>query len=168
MNKLSLKSSAFLEGTMVIRTWCSKTGKLLWESKPMKNRVVSSSGGYGRNLIMRQLANDPSYTLPVIGAKIGTGTNTPIDADTDLQTPTTLTGISIIPVGSTVISNDSVVFSFYVTDAQLPNGTYKEFGMYCNTTAAPRILTRALITPNFTKGSNQNTSVDYTLSLATA
>lgn len=164
-------------GTMVMRKYNAVydpigqmigNGRMIFESVVMKNRLVSGAGGYGRNIIMRQMTNDTTYAMPIVGAKIGTGTNVPADSDTDLQTPTTLTGITIIPIGSSVLSNDSVVFSFYITDAQLPNGTYKEFGMYANTSGSPRIMTRILISPNFTKGSNQNTSVDYTLSLATA
>ncbi len=159
---MKLNSSVNLKGSFVIKTWCSLTGKLLWESKTIENLVVSGAGGYGRNLIIRSLVGDTTYPIEIDGAKIGTGTNTPADADTDLQTPTTLTGITIIPIANTVVSNDSVVISLYVTNTQLPNGVYTEFGLFSNL----RLFSRALISPTFTKGSNQNTTVDYTITLS--
>lgn len=160
MKKLLLKSKSSVLGSFVIKTWDSKTGKLLWQSKPIKNKVVSSSG-YGRNIVIRNLVGDDTYQIEIDGAIIGTGTTAPADSDTGLVTPTTLTTISVIPVASYLISNDTVIISFFVTDADLPNGTYKEFGMKCGS----QLFSRALITPNFTKGSNQNTSIDYTIQL---
>lgn len=163
MKTLSIKNENGLSGSYVIKTWdaskvkdfkdtlCSEP---LSVSKRMKNKIVSTSG-YGRNLIMRQLAGDTTYSIEIDSAKIGTGTNAPADSDTDLQTAV----LSNIPVANVVVSNDSVLITFFITDALLTNGTYKEFGIYCN----GRLFARSLISPNFTKGSNQNATVDYTI-----
>lgn len=154
---IELKSKGGLKGSYVIRTFCSDTGKLLWESNPIENLIVSGSGGYGRNLVIRQLAGDATYQLEVDSASIGTGTNTPTDADTGLQTPV----LASIPIADVIVSNDSVLFRIFITNAQLANGTYNEFGLFSNL----RLFARSIISPAFVKGSNQNTSVDYTISL---
>lgn len=161
IKRLGLNSKGAMLGSFVIKTYDNRTGKLLYQSKPIKNRIVSSSG-YGRNIVIRNLAGDNTYPIEIDGAIIGTGTSTPSDSDTNLQTPTTLTGITVIPVASSVVSNDSVVMSFYVTDVQLPNGTYNEFGLKCGS----QLFSRAIISPAFTKGTNQNTTVDYTIQLS--
>lgn len=122
----------------------------------MPNKVVSSSG-YGRNLIARALANDITYPLPITSAALGTGTNAASDSDTNLQTPT-VTGLSVTNV---TVTNNIVQVDVFVADGSLPNGTYKEFGVFC----AGRLFARILITPNYTKASGEDTLFTYTLTL---
>lgn len=157
MNTLDLKSNAGFTGSYIIRKWCSITGKLLWESPVITNKVVASTG-YGLNIIIQQLGNVTIYPIAIDSAKIGTGTSTPVDGDTDLQTPTVTTGTGWI-VADRTINNKSVTISFFIASGDLPNNTYKEFGIFCSS----RLFARSLITPNFIKGSNQNVTVDYTI-----
>lgn len=155
-----MKNKFSIQGSYVIKKWDALTGKLLEESKPIKNLIVSSTGGYGRNIIIRQLASDTTYQIGIDSAKIGTGTNTPADSDTDLQSAV----LSNIQVANSVISNNVVVFTFYITDAQLANGTYNEFGLFCD----GRLFARSIISPALVKGSNQNLTVDYTLTITSS
>lgn len=132
-------------------------GELVWRSERMPNKVVSSSGGYGRNLIARQLAGDTTYPLAINSAAIGDGTTAPADSDTGLGN-SLASGISITNI---VVSNGSLQVDVFVADGALPNGTYKEFGLFCT----GRLFARILISPNYTKATGEDTLFSYTLNL---
>ncbi len=153
-----MKNSLTIKGSYIIRTWDATTGKLLSETAPIENLIVSGAAGYGRNLIMRQISGDSTYPIEIDSAKIGTGSTAPSDADTDLQTAV----LSNIQVANSALSNDSLVLTFFITDALLANGTYNEFGLFCN----GRLFARSIISPAFVKGSNQNATIDYTITLS--
>lgn len=109
----------------------------------------------GVNLILGRLANVLTYDTIITSAEIGTGTTTPANSDTNLVTPT-VTGIA---VASSSVSSGSILLSFFIPSASLANGTYKEFGLRCGT----QLFARSLITPNYTKGTNQDTTIEYTI-----
>jgi hypothetical protein len=150
------------EGRVVVDIESMKAamGKPLAEHPKQRNRVVSGSGGYGRNLVMRQFSDDSTYPLTITQGKIGTGTNTPADGDTDLQTAV----LSNIDVQLFELANDVLVVSFFIPDGDLTNGTYNEFGMFCG----DQLLCRAIINPAFSKSTNEDTTVEYTLTLSQA
>ena len=139
--KLSILDNINMQGELVIRTYNSKTGKLLRKSKAMKNLIVSSNT-YGKNIIARQLIGDTTYPLEIDSAKIGTGTTTPALSDTDLQTAV----LSGILVADASVANNIATIDFFMTDSELTNGTYTEFGMFMNS----RILTRILFASSYT------------------
>lgn len=155
MKKILQTSGLKFKGSYVIKTWDKDTGELLWQSDPIENLVVSDPSGYGINLIMRALANDPTYPLAITSASIGTGTTEPALGDTDLETPV----LSGIIVADTLVVDNGTIISFFINDAELADGTYTEFGIYCS----GRLFARSLIDPQFVKGPNQNVSVDYTI-----
>lgn len=131
-----------------------KTGKEIWRSPVYKNTFVTSNG-YGRNIIARQIVGDTTYALPIDSAKIGTGSTAPTESDTDLETPTyTKSGRD-----SSSVSNNIVTIDWFLTDANLANGTYREFGMFSN----GRLMTRALFASAYIKSSGEDTRVRYTL-----
>lgn len=135
-------------------------GAPLYEHPVVKNHVVSSAGGTGRNLLLRQMSNDITYPIVVSSGEIGTGTATPVDTDTDLVTPI-LTGIN---VALFELSNDTLVISFFIPDGDLANGTYKEFLVRMGLKA----FARSLILPTYTKGTGIDTTIEYTLSSSSA
>lgn len=153
--KLGVKSQSPFMGQMRITTRDSITGKIIYQSEWIKNKIVSSDG-YGRNIIMRQLTGDTTYAIEIDSAQIGTGTTAPTDGDVALETP-----IASFSITAATVNNDSVTFSIFMTDALLANGTYSEFGLRCNS----RLFSRILILPTFTKSSNQNTTIDYIITL---
>jgi hypothetical protein len=55
------------------------------------------------------------------------------------------------------IATDNVTISFFIPTADLANGTYKEFLLRCGTKA----FARSIITPNYVKGTNEDTTVEY-------
>ena len=152
---ISLQEKAGLKGKLRITKRDSLTGEILYQSDWINNKIVSSSG-YGRNIIMRQLAADTTYAIAIDSAQIGTGTNTPADSDIALQTPTATFSIT-----DKNVSNDALTISIFMTDALLANGTYSEFGLRCD----GRLFSRVLISPTFTKSTNQDTTIDYVISL---
>lgn len=146
-----------IKGKLVISKFKAGTKELLNKIE-VTNLVVSASTGYGRNLIMRRLGGDTTYGIAIDSGGIGTGTTAPTDADTALETAV-LTGIN---VANASVSNDEVIMSFFMTDAELANGTYNEFGVFIG----GRLFARAIISPAHTKASGEDTSVDYTFTLS--
>lgn len=162
---LKIKQGGTIMGSYVIKTWdaekyptfeSTKGGVPLSVSAPVKNKVVAGTG-YGKNLIIRRLAGDTTYGLEIDSAAIGTGTTAPADSDTALQTPV----LSGIAVADSEVFTSSLALSFFITDAQLANSTYTEFGIFCNL----RLFARSLILPTFAKASGVNITVEYTITL---
>jgi hypothetical protein len=155
LKKVRLSEENRVGGSLVI--WKFKDGKAVAVSRPMPNKVVSGSGGYGRNLILRALKGDTLYPLAITSASIGTGNTAAADSNTDLQTAV-VTGISITNI---TITNNVMQVDVFVADGALPNGTYKEFGLFCGT----QLLCRIIISPDYTKGTGEDTLFSYTLTL---
>ncbi len=145
------------ERTVVdIRSMKEAMGKPLEEIGPSKNLVVTSDG-YGRNLILRQLSGNTTYGITIDSGAIGTGNTAPVDGNTALQTQV----LGSIPVALFELTNNVLIVSFFIADADLTNTTYKEFGMFIG----GRLFSRVIITPNYTKGAGIDTTIEYTLTL---
>ena len=140
-------------GVLVIKKF--KDGKLIWESAPMKNKVVSGSGGYGRNLVLRRLCGDTTYGFAIDSAAIGSGSTAPVDSDTGLETPV----LSSITISNTGVANDVATIDVFISDGSLANGTYREFGFFIGA----QLFSRILISPVYTKASGEDTTFTYTL-----
>lgn len=153
--EIKRRDKSRIGGTLTIRRFFH--GELTWQSKPLPNKVVSSSG-YGRNLITRQLAGDGTYPIEIDSAKLGTSSTAAADAQTDLIAAT----VSSIPITNKVAVDDDLTVDVFVTDANLPNGTYSEFGLFCN----GQMLARIVISPSYTKGSGEDTLFTYSLGIA--
>lgn len=151
------KNALKITGQYIIRKYKAGTKELLWESPVYKNLVVASDG-YGKNILVRQIGGNTTYAIGVDSAAIGTGTNAPAASDTGLQTPV----LSGIDLSSTEFpTSSSVTLSFFITDAQLANGTYTEFGIFMNL----RLFARSLFSIAYTKGTGEDTTIDYTITI---
>ena len=157
MEASQLKDKGGLKGEYTITVFKAGTKEVLRKIGPIKNLVVSSTG-YGRNLIMRQLTGDVTYGIEITQGKIGSGTTAPTDNDTDLETAV----LSNINVAEVSVANDVAIISFFIPSGDLANGTYNEFGMFIGS----QLFARSIISPAFTKGSNEDTSIDYSLTLS--
>ena len=149
-----MKSNFNLKGKYRIITTDSITGEVIKVS-PWINNLIMLGTNTGVNIILNRLANVLTYDNIITSAEIGTGTTAPANSDTALVTPT-VTGI---PVASAAVSSGSILLSFFIPSASLANGTYKEFLLRCGTQA----FARSLISPNYTKGTNQDTTIEYTI-----
>lgn len=132
-------------------------GQIVSETRWIKNKIMGGISN-GTGVIARQLIGDVTYPIAISSAAIGTGSNTPTAADTALQTPT-LTGIVVRPNKSATASR--VILQFYITDAELANGTYREFGLYAGT----QLFARSLILPTFTKATGQDVIISYEITI---
>lgn len=151
----SKQSDAFaIAGQLAIKTF--KDGKLIREIGPCKNKVVSSSG-YGRNIILRQMAGDTTYALEIDSAAVGDGATAPADGDTGLDN-SLVAGLTITNAS---VANNILTIDLFVPDADLPDDTYAEFGLFAN----GRLMSRVLIAPTYTKAAGEDTLFSYTLTI---
>lgn len=141
-------------GQLAIKTF--KDGELIREIGPYKNKVVSSSG-YGRNIILRQMAGDVTYPSKIDSAALGNGTVAPADGNTGLGNSL----VSGLTITSASVANNVLTIDVFVPSASLPNNTYTEFGLFAN----GRLMSRVLITPSYTKVTGEDSLFTYTLTM---
>lgn len=133
-----------------------KDGEVVRTSGRLPNKVVNGSG-YGRNLIARRLAGDQSFGIEIDSAGLGDSNTAAADAQTDLISPILVD----IPITNSTATGDTVTIDVFVADANLPNGTYREFAVYC----AGRLFARVVISPDYTKSAGEDTLFTYELNL---
>jgi len=151
----TIKENCKPKGRFKIKTYKAGTKELLRESDWINNKVVSSNG-YGRNLILQALAGLTTYPIAITKAKIGTGTTAAADSDTDLETAVA----TINSVASFAISGAAyniLTLSFFISDTDLTDGTYNEFGLF----AVNQMFSRAIISGGYVKGTGEDTTIDY-------
>ena len=154
LRKLDIQDGSRVAGFLTITTF--KDGKPVREIGRFPNKVVVSNG-YGRNLIARRLIGDTTYGIEIDSAALGTDGTAAADVQTDLLAPT-VTGIPLTD-GSAV--NGVVTIDVFVADANLANGTYREFGLFIG----GRLFARVVISPAYTKVSGEDTLFSYELTL---
>ena len=131
-------------------------GKVVSETDWIHNLVMKGVSN-GTGIIMRQLAGDTTYPIAITSAEIGTGSTAPSITDTNLVTPV-LTGIAVRTSAATATA---VTFSFFIPDATLANGTYREFGLRAGT----QLVARSLISPVYTKSTGQDAIITYEIDI---
>lgn len=151
MNVIQVGDKGRAAGFLTITKF--RNGEAVWKSEPLPNKIVSSSG-YGRNLLIRQLAGDTSYPLEIDSAAIGDDDTAPTDSDTDLGN-SLVSGISIT---NKTVSNDSIQVDVFVADADLPADDYKEFGLYCG----GRLFARIILSTTYSKADGEDSLFSYT------
>lgn len=155
MNKQQEQIS--IKGSYRFITKRAGTEEVLRVTPFIKNMVMNGLNT-GIQLIAQHIGQDFTNQLFIDEARIGTGETAPAVDQTDLVTPVlsgiTKTGVSIVA--------GSVTLDFFITDAQLANGTYKEFGLFSN----GQMFARSLITPNFTKASGEDVTIEYIITLS--
>jgi len=156
MQKLDSYDNNLVKGYLTIRTY--RDGELVRQSARLPNKVVAGAGGYGRNLLARALAGDNTYSLEIDSAALGSNSTAPADSDTGLNTAV----VSSIPITDITVLNNVVSIDVFVADGNLTNGTYREFGLFCN----GRLFARIIISPDYTKVSGEDSLFTYELTLA--
>lgn len=122
------------------------------------NNLVVNGADTGIQLIAQHLAADTTNPLAINTASIGTGSTAPSASDTDLETAV----LEDISVATQVQAGSVVNTDFFITDAQLANGTYEEFGIFCT----GKLFARSLIVPAFTKASGEDVTINYQITLS--
>lgn len=141
----------------------SKTNIVKRVGEWSKNLVMDTTGR-GIQMLMERLGGSTTYTGIINYGAIGTGSTTPTISDTQLTTEITRTTVS-----TTSISGDIVTFKFFISDANLTNGTYREFGTFVDGTVtlnSGRLFNHALFGTPHTKATGEDTTiqVDFTFS----
>jgi hypothetical protein len=149
------KEQAHIGGILTIKTF--KDGQLIRELGPIPNKVVSSSG-YGRNLLIRQLAGDTTYPIEIDSMAIGDDDTTAADGNTGLGNSLE-SGITITDM---TVTNNQLEIDVFVADANLPDDDYKELGFFCN----GRLFSRIIIAPTYTKADGEDSLFTYTLTFS--
>lgn len=125
-------------------------------TSPMINNLIMFSENHGIHIILQHLAGTSGFQMQIDNAAIGTGTTAPTDADTGLETPV----LSNIERSTVVVNSTDIVTEWFMTDDELADGTYNEFGLF----QGSQLFARSIITPAHTKASNEDTLVEYTIS----
>lgn len=151
-----ISQSAFTGRYRIIGT-DSRTGKILSQT-PWIDNLVMNGANTGVRIAVARLVGTLTYDLTITKAKIGTGTNAPADGDTDLQTPVYTQN----SIASASASGNVASLSIFMATGDLANGTYTEFALFAGT----QIFTRSLISPSYVKGTNQDTTIEYEITVS--
>lgn len=154
LRKVKRSDRARVAGYLTISTF--KDGERVSTVGPFPNKVVSSSG-YGRNLIARRLAGDASLPIQIDSASVGDSNTAAADAQIDLVSPL----VTDIPITDSTAVSDIVTVDVFAADANLPDDTYREFGLFCD----GRLFARVVISPAYTKVAGEDTLFTYELTL---
>lgn len=148
------KDDAYIGGVLRIKTF--KDGKLVRESGPYKNKVVTSAG-YGRNLILRWMGGEATYPIVIDSAAVGDNATAAADTDTALGNSL----VSGIDITNMTVNDNVLTVDVFVADGNLADDTYEEFGLF----ADGRLMVRIIISPAYTKSSGEDTLFSYELTL---
>lgn len=146
-----------------LKVWMLRKGYLerhLLSVSPVIHNTISTANNHGLNIIAQRLAGKTTYDIVIDEGKIGTGTTAPTTADTDIETLT----LDNILVANQSSSGGTAVLTFFINDGELANGTYTEFAMF----SGGQLFARSLISPNHTKATGEDTSIEYTISFSNA
>lgn len=127
---------------------------------PVHENLIMLAQDVGLNLIMQHLSGDTSYPLEINFAAIGTGTTAPASDDTTLES----TSVANIPRAIGELTDvDTYYTEWFITNDELPNGEYTEFGLFCGA----QLFARSLIqSPTHTKADNEDTLIVYSITCA--
>jgi len=125
---------------------------------PWIDNLVMVGTNTGTGLIAQALAGVSPSIAEITTASIGTGTTPPTNSDTDIETEV----LADIPRASQETTATTSLVGFFIPTADLPNGNYTEFAVFCGA----NIFARSIITPTFIKSTNEDVGMEYTFTLA--
>jgi len=155
--RLMYSDKVKVKGRFKIKTFRAGTQEFLRESE-FGNLVVFNSTS-GLLLVMNELLGSSTLSLEIQKAKLGTGTTAAADADTDLETATV---DNILIATKDQASTSKITFTFFAPDADVPDDTYNEVGIFCDF-VDPRLFARAIISPAIVKATNEDLQIEYSV-----
>lgn len=129
-----------------------ENGREVWRSPVMENKILDA----GLVLIVQHHAGNDSNALEITSLEVGDGDTAVSGSDTALDNLV----LAAIPPSKKTPSGASIVLEFFVVDAELADGTYKELGLRAGAT----LYTRALFNTPYVKVAGRDTIIRYTLS----
>lgn len=154
---MEIKDKVSLKGVYTFTIRDAKTGRI--------KRVITVENiipTVGREMLANNLtAASPTNTPRVTHVALGSGTNTPANGDTTLQTETYRNAAA----SRTNVSNIAYVTGFF--SATETSGTYREVALFCNGTGSANsgvLLSRVAV--NITKSTSETLTIDWTLTIS--
>lgn len=157
MKTIKLENKCGIRGKFRIITYKAGTKKVLRRSDWNENLIVFNEGS-GMNLVAKRLIGNKTYDLEITQAKIGDDNTAATDDDVDLGN-TILDGILVATAEETGTSQ--ITLEFFIADAELPEDTYEEFGIF----AEDQLFARSIISPAYVKGVGEDTKIEYIINL---
>lgn len=156
MKKVAIPQGVSLKGTYVFTIRDAVTGEVKRTYK-YENIIPT----VGRTLIANNLTDATPDNNPLANyIALGSGTNTPANADTTLQTETYRNAVA----SRTNSQNIAYISGFF--SATETSGTYREAAIFCNGTGSANtgvLLSRVAI--NVTKTTSETLTLDWTLTI---
>lgn len=159
--ELPVKEKVFVHGK--IRAIKSINGKVISIS-PWYDNLVMNGTDTGINLFLKRLDGTNTYSLNINYADLGSSGTAPTISDTQLNTPVSRTNKANSAIVGSVLS-----LYFFWPDANLANGTYREFGAFIDGTATistGKIFEHALFGTPYTKASGEDTTIQLDITIA--
>lgn len=163
MNEVTQNENVKINGRVRVIVTDSKTGEVKRVGEWSKN-LITNTTGRGLQMLMERLSGSTTYTGIINYGAIGTSATAPATSDTQLTAEVART-----TVATATISGNVLTCKFFFADANLANGTYREFGTFVDGTASAnsgRLFNHALFGTPHTKATGEDTTVqvDFTLS----
>lgn len=162
--KYEQQEKSMLKGKFQITKTCSITGRVLYQSDWTDNLIVNGTDT-GLNLVLDRINGENTYSLNITHLDIGTSTTAPSASDTNL-----IAGVARTAKATGVVSGSTLTFGFFFASADLTNGTYREIGTFVDGTSTlgtGKLFSRALFASNYTKGTNEDTTISYVYTIST-
>jgi hypothetical protein len=159
-NIIKSKDKFNLKGAFRVITTDSITGEVI-ATTPYYHNLVMDGTDTGFNLILKRLIADNTYSLNITHLDIGDDNTAPALSDTTLGN-----AIARAEKSTATISGSSATFRFFFADAELPDDTYEEVGMFIDGTSSVdtgQLFNRALFGSPYTKGTNQNSTFEWVI-----
>lgn len=164
MSEIKLKDKYGIKGKFRVIKTNSLTGEVISVSEYYNNLVVNGSDT-GLNIILDRLNSVNAYSLNITHLDIGTNATTPANSDT-----TALTGaVARTNKATGVVSGNLLTTRFFFTSAELANGTYNDVRVVIDGTASlgtGQLFSRALFGTPYTKGTNEDTTIEYVYNIS--
>lgn len=154
---IPIKENQGLKGSYTFKVYKAGTDQILRQFS-FDNLIVNSEG-YGINVLLRAFAGLEG-SVELLSLKIGTGDTAATDADDSLETP-----VAEVLRSLREVNGDSVLLTFFIPDALLPEQEYKEVGVGYGNDDTFRLFSRALLSPTYTKSVEEDLIVEYTLTV---
>lgn len=134
------------------RVQALRNGKVVRDTGFLKNQVVNTTDR-GVQLLIAQMAGDTTNPIAIDTLSIGTGSSARTTSMTDLETPVT----TDIPFTKREASGNEWAGDFFILDAELPDGTYNELGIFMS----GLLYATALIDGGFSKVTGEDLLITY-------
>lgn len=158
MSNIKIKNKQGITGKCRIVTFKAGTKIVLRKSNWNGNLVVSNTN-HGLNLILKHLIGVTTYPLEITQGKIGDDSTAATDNDTDLGNAI-VSDIAVATITETTTSQ--ITIEFFISDAELAEDTYEEFGIF----AGDQLFARSIIDPAYVKSVGEDTKIEYVINLS--